>query len=255
MKPPDRELSCATGDEAAVTTPARDLDLLACPLTSGIWQRGYLLQQLHSAALKTGRTCGDCSLCCKLTEIEELNKPEHIWCKHCKPGKGGCTIYNTRPQVCRDFVCGWLTNDVAFGDEWKPSASKIIVTASVDSHDNHVLKFAVDRSVPDRWREEPWYSTIKRIACTRLNGSDESRPLLTHVLSHERTWLVLPDRDVDVFGKFCALAHLGGYPAWDVVVAESAEHLNRVLDVVKADPVRFRQMSPAQRVALVAELR
>ena len=56
----------------------------------------------------TGRSCGDCSMCCKLLKIEEdeINKPANQWCKHCRPG-AGCTIYNDRPLVCRAF-CLWL---------------------------------------------------------------------------------------------------------------------------------------------------
>src|SRR5262245_34979797 len=68
---------------------------------------------------KTGRQCGDCSLCCKLLNIDELNKPANTWCQHCRPGKGGCSIYADRPPDCRTFACGWLTHP-EFGDIWKP---------------------------------------------------------------------------------------------------------------------------------------
>ena len=59
-----------------------------------------------------GRACGACSLCCKLLQIDEpeLKKPANEWCRHCRPGKGGCAIYDERPPVCRDFACEWLIN-------------------------------------------------------------------------------------------------------------------------------------------------
>ena len=53
---------------------------------------------------KIERDCGDCSLCCKLHRTDF--KEEYQWCKSCDVGNG-CKIYNTRPQVCKDFKCLW----------------------------------------------------------------------------------------------------------------------------------------------------
>jgi hypothetical protein len=39
------------------------------------------------------RSCGTCSLCCKLPYVAELNKPINTWCPHARPGHGGCSIY------------------------------------------------------------------------------------------------------------------------------------------------------------------
>ncbi len=50
-----------------------------------------------------GRSCGECLLCCKLAKIVGLDKPDGVWCRHCAPGRGGCTIYETRPPVCRNL--------------------------------------------------------------------------------------------------------------------------------------------------------
>src|SRR5258708_31673087 len=72
-----------------------------------------------------GRSCGGCTLCCKILAIEELGKPHGIWCQHCKPGQG-CGIYATRPAECGSFNCGYLT-DPSLTDEWKPSHSKIML--------------------------------------------------------------------------------------------------------------------------------
>jgi hypothetical protein len=43
------------------------------------------------------RSCGDCTLCCKVMAVEALGKPAGSWCSHCKPGRG-CLIYETRPE-------------------------------------------------------------------------------------------------------------------------------------------------------------
>ena len=102
------------------------------------------------------RTCGTCSLCCKLPSVAELNKPIDRWCQHCKPGKGGCTIYADRPAVCVAFTCGWLTQ-LTIGDEWFPARCKMILTETEDGK----IFVHVDPAFPDAWRREPYYSRPK----------------------------------------------------------------------------------------------
>lgn len=53
-----------------------------------------------------GKACGECSFCCKVLEITELDKPAGDWCQHCQ-GQSGCGIYATRPDICRDYICLW----------------------------------------------------------------------------------------------------------------------------------------------------
>ena len=101
-------------------------------------------------------TRGNCSLCCKLQAIPELDKPADKWCQHCRPGKGGCSIYNDRPNVCQAYMCLWL--DGLLGDEWQPTSSKIVVQS--DESAGRRLLFLVDHSTPDRWREPPYYKQI-----------------------------------------------------------------------------------------------
>jgi hypothetical protein len=55
-----------------------------------------------------GKACGPCTMCCSALEIAELTKPAGPLCVDCRRG-GGCSIYASRPQVCRDFACEWLT--------------------------------------------------------------------------------------------------------------------------------------------------
>jgi len=79
---------------------------------------------LKAAIQRTGRSCGTCSLCCKLPEIVVLNKPANTWCQHRTPGNG-CGIYQTRPTKCQNFGCGWLT-DTGFGDVWFPARASAL---------------------------------------------------------------------------------------------------------------------------------
>jgi hypothetical protein len=63
------------------------------------------------------RSCGSCTLCCKLPEIDwrtdppvglpPLKKPQNEWCRHADPARG-CTIYADRPLSCAAFQCLWL---------------------------------------------------------------------------------------------------------------------------------------------------
>jgi uncharacterized protein len=106
----------------------------------------------HSRA----RQCGECSLCCKLPAINELNKPANTWCRHVDHDCGGCSIYQDRPSVCRGFTCGWL-EDLDFGDEWFPAISKMVITSPP-------LCVNVDPAFPNAWKLEPYYSQLKKLA-------------------------------------------------------------------------------------------
>lgn len=73
------------------------------------------------------RTCGGCTLCCKLMKVGEIDKPAGAWCPSCVPGKG-CGVYDTRPGECRDFRCLWLQGFLR--DEWRPDRIKAVVTST-----------------------------------------------------------------------------------------------------------------------------
>jgi len=46
--------------------------------------------------------CGDCTLCCTLLPIKELDKAETTSCIYCNKG---CSIYKDRPASCAEFEC------------------------------------------------------------------------------------------------------------------------------------------------------
>jgi hypothetical protein len=106
--------------------------------------------------LVPGRSCSGCTMCCKLPSIPELNKPRFAWCQHCDPAKG-CKSYDVRPQTCRNFYCGYLTNP-QLSDDWKPSKSKLMITVDADTKR---LVVHVDPARPEAWRQEPFYAQIK----------------------------------------------------------------------------------------------
>jgi len=134
------------------------------------------------------RDCGDCTLCCKVMGIESLDKPPAIWCSHCKPA-GGCAIYESRPQECRNFVCGYLRS-TTLDERWKPSFCKFVLA---EGEDNTHLKIVVDPARPDAWKKEPYYSSFKAWA---QSGPDEGMKVMVAI--GKRAIVILPDRDVDL---------------------------------------------------------
>jgi hypothetical protein len=115
----------------------------------------------------TGRSCGACSLCCHILGVDEppkLTKPPDRWCGHCKPGKGGCTIYAQRPERCRTFYCSWLV-DASFGEEWYPLTSGIVIHTERSNRGNACYVFEVDARHPDRWLQPRYFELITKMAC------------------------------------------------------------------------------------------
>lgn len=77
-----------------------------------------------------GRTCGSCTLCCKLLAVgapgEDFAKPQGVWCEHVCADKRGCSIYATRPKSCAHFDCVWLRG--CFQEEDRPDRSRVVVS-------------------------------------------------------------------------------------------------------------------------------
>ena len=122
------------------------------------------------AANSATRSCGTCTLCCKLFDIRALNKPQFEWCKHCAVGEG-CRIYEQRPDECREFNCGWLM-DATLGEEWKPSRSRIVL-----SLEGRMIGVHVDPSRTDAWRKDPYHAQIRAWA-TRAAQTGEGRVII-----------------------------------------------------------------------------
>jgi hypothetical protein len=132
------------------------------------------------------KTCGNCTLCCKVMAIEELAKPLSSWCPHCQPGRG-CLIYADRPAECRTFSCLWLVDD-QLDQHWKPSKSKLVLTTSEDG-----IEVRCDPGFPDAWRKEPFRSEIRQWAI-----SGETLDMTVVVIVGQRMTLVTPAREFDL---------------------------------------------------------
>lgn len=146
---------------------------------------------MQGATDSSQRSCGGCTLCCKLLGIGELDKAAGEWCPHCAVGSG-CTIYERRPAPCRTFLCGYLVWPVA-GEHWFPARSKMIIMSVFEGKR---LAIYVDPGRPNAWREAPYYADLKRWAAF---GARDGRQLVVSV--GRRSILILPDRDVELKGK------------------------------------------------------
>jgi len=132
------------------------------------------------------KSCGECTLCCKVMAIETLAKPAGAWCRHCRPGHG-CLIHAERPAECRDFGCLWLV-DERLGPEWKPSKSKLVLTISADG-----IEVRCDPGFPEAWRKEPYRSQIRQWA-----ASGETGDVTVLVIISERMILVTAEQEFDL---------------------------------------------------------
>jgi hypothetical protein len=103
-------------------------------------------------------------MCCRLMAVDDLDppKPAGKWCSNIKQGVG-CSIYETRPQSCRDFICDWLhTQSRPEGErlpiELRPDRCKVMLTSYKDS-----IVAKVDPGRPDAYKREPMATLLKGI--------------------------------------------------------------------------------------------
>lgn len=66
--------------------------------------------------------CDECTLCCELLEIKELNKPINELCKYCI---NGCSIHDDSPIECSKFECAYFQSENANID-LRPDNCKVI---------------------------------------------------------------------------------------------------------------------------------
>jgi hypothetical protein len=143
----------------------------------------------NPVAVVPGRSCGDCSLCCKLIRVDAFAKPPGTWCAHCAPGGRGCLIYDSRPTECRNFYCAWMVSPT-LGDEWRPSRCKIVLRVESDGK---LIAAHVDPSAPTAWRREPYFGKLKQFA---VKGAETKQRVIVYI--KDRVVVVLPNKEIEV---------------------------------------------------------
>lgn len=134
------------------------------------------------------RTCGSCTLCCKLFPVPPLDKPAGKWCPHVAQGKG-CGIHETRPQLCRGFDCQWLVSE-DLGPDWKPERSKFVLSIYPGSNS---LVVTVDPAFPAAWRTPQFLPMLRRWAAAALAQGDQ-----VIVFVGDACTVILPDREKEL---------------------------------------------------------
>lgn len=134
------------------------------------------------------RSCGTCSLCCKVLPVPELAKKAGSWCSHVVQGRG-CAIHTTRPGQCRSFSCRWLEN-TGLGPEWKPERSKFVLYSEAEGQR---LIAVCDPGTPGAWRAPAYYPQFKQWAARAV---EDQRQIL--VVNGRKLTVVLPGSDVEL---------------------------------------------------------
>jgi len=135
-----------------------------------------------------GKSCGDCSLCCKVMGVAEVQKAPGVWCRHFARGSG-CGIYAARPASCRAFHCEWLMSGT-LGPEWKPDKARFVLSWE---QEKQKLSIVVDPSQPTAWKREPYFSKIRQWA---ERGREDGTEVM--VCINDRRIAVFADREVDL---------------------------------------------------------
>ena len=142
------------------------------------------------------------------------------------PWANACQIYETRPSDCTDFLCLWLQHP-QLGPEWFPHRSKIVV---VSEDGGNRIAVHVDPSFPLRWREEPYFGTIKKWA---VDAAERRGQVIVYI--KDRAIVVLPNKEIDL-GKFGPTDH--------VIVRERKKRLSVGIGTRSRCPLnKFRGMN------------
>jgi hypothetical protein len=182
-------------------------------------------------------------------DIKAIDKPHDTWCKHCRPGKGGCAIYNERPVICRAYACVWLMG-ANIPEAWRPDKCKLIFDTTGTMDEQPAYTIYVDAAVPNRWQEEPYYRAIKSIALNGLQGYHETH-WMTRVIVNDKVTLVLPNKDVAIADDESFLVMQTGSQSWEVIKCNNPEHLHKVKTQMIETAEIFRRLDPADAQAIL----
>ena len=112
------------------------------------------LNRMFGAMKPKAKSCGGCDVCCRVYEIDELQKPAGRLCAH---ACGGCAVYDARPNTCRAFECLWLLRP-EFDPTWRPDLAGFVMRLD---EGGTTLWIDEDPMRPNAWRREPYYGQIK----------------------------------------------------------------------------------------------
>lgn len=149
------------------------------------------------------RSCSDCSLCCRLVPVKELNKPAGTRCQY-QRFKVGCAVYGDRakmPASCRLWNCRWLVNDDA-ANLPRPDRAHLVIDIMPDFvvmtiNDQRVevpvVQVWIDPNYPDAHREPAFREYLARRgeegdAALIRYGNEAGLVIFPPAMSDDRLW-------------------------------------------------------------------
>jgi len=105
-------------------------------------------------------SCGDCDACCKIFTVDEVDSPKGEYCKYCDKG---CLIYETRPDVCKEFKCGYLVG--GWEIELRPDNCGVMIRNSSEGYQALRFKDEVNPVILDQIKfiEKKYNVSIKGV--------------------------------------------------------------------------------------------
>jgi hypothetical protein len=150
------------------------------------------------------RKCGDCTLCCKLLPVAELNKPASTRCKHQRQIKG-CLVYHepNMPVSCKVWNCRWLVNNDT-ADLARPDRSHYVIdimpdfVVALDQGRNikiQVVQIWCDTNHPDAWKDPRLKEYMIRrgaegIASMIRYNSNDAIVVIPPNMTKENQWVI-----------------------------------------------------------------
>lgn len=128
--------------------------------------------------------CQECTACCHVYTIPELDKKAGTWCQHCAVGKG-CKIYEARPKVCQTFECLWLLSqkygepEARMPPEMRPDRSHVVIGPATNPT---VYTFNMTPGYYDAWRKPGVQRIIKRMIQRGLHAVMNTAVLTRKIL-------------------------------------------------------------------------
>lgn len=113
--------------------------------------------------LPTTRACAGCDACCTVMQIEELDKPAGVRCRHLSGG--GCGIWGAHPQPCKTYVCLWrLSDDILPADLFPAKSGFVLSVHSMTVWPAMVTLSLIPGAASGGWRAPDVLAGLKALA-------------------------------------------------------------------------------------------
>jgi Fe-S-cluster containining protein len=134
---------------------------------------------------KTERRCRTCTACCTILEIPGFKKAMER-CQHLgrlPNGMEGCTIYATRPQPCRDFICAWMQGYGSTQD--RPDKLGLMVTS--------------EHAFDDQGNIDQEVGEVAKVYETRSGASagERAQKLYTDIVDRKKALVIITKKNPD----------------------------------------------------------